>query len=146
MAKKRGPKKPTFPPQGFWLSQKGEVVPVRIHAEALIMMPGLFGLDQAPHGKDEINAAMGKVIRDGWIRGRMLSPGDMSFQIWEADRDSVGSIYDFLLLNYGGISLVTVETVEPRGWWQFSLEEFLEKAYPQGWRLGHQIGARPEEE
>lgn len=109
-------------------------------------MPGLFGLDQAPHGKDEINAAMGKVIRDGWIRGRMLSPGDMSFQIWEADRDSVGSIYDFLLLNYGGISLVTVETVEPRGWWQFSLEEFLEKAYPQGWRLGHQIGARPEEE
>jgi len=120
-------------------------VPIQIHAEALILMPEIFGLDQAPHGKDEINEAMGKVIRDGWIRGRMLSAGNMSFQMWEASRESVGTVYDFLLENGGGVAVVTIETVEPHGWWQFTFEEFLDKAYPQGWHLGHRVGARPEE-
>lgn len=143
MAKK--PTKPTFAPQGFWLSEKGAVIPVQIHAEALILMPELFGLAKAPHGKDEINSAMEEVIRGGWIRGRMLSPGNMSFQSWKADRDSIGAIYDFLLENPGGISTVTVETVDPPGWWQFTFQEFLDKSYPQGWRLGHRVGARPEE-
>jgi hypothetical protein len=143
VAKKTKP--PAFPPQGFWLSEKGAVIPVQIHAEALILMPDLFGLDKAPHGKDEINAAMESVIRSGWIRGRMLSLGNMSFQVWEANRESVGAIYDFLLDNPGGISTVTVETIEPRGWWQFSFQEFLDKSYPQGWHLGHRPGARSEE-
>lgn len=119
---------------------------MQIHAEALILIPEDFGLDKAPHGKDEINAAMEEVIHAGWMRGRMLSPGNMSFQVWEANRDSVGAIYDFLLENPGGISMVTVETVEPRGWWQFTFQEFLDKTYPQGWHLGHRVGARPEAE
>jgi hypothetical protein len=142
MAKKQN--KPTFAPQGFWLSRKGAVVPVQIHAEAIILMPEVFGLDKAPHGKDEINAAMETVIRGGWIRGRMLSAGNMSFQVWEANRDSVGTIYDFLIENPGGVSMVTIETVEPRGWWQFTFQEFLDKSYPQGWRMGHRVGARPD--
>jgi len=143
MAKKR-PEKPAFPPQGFWLSKKGAVIPVQIHAEALILMPDLFDLDKAPHGKDEINAAMESVIRSGWIRGRMLSPGNLSFQVWKADRDSVGAIYDFLLDNPAGIAHITVETVDPPSWWQFTFQEFLDKSYPQGWRLGHRVGARPD--
>lgn len=144
MAKKQ--RKPTFAPQGFWLSEKGAVVPVQIHAEALILMPEVFGLDKSPHGKDEINASMEKVIRSGWIRGRMLTPGNLSFQVWKADRDSVGAIYDFLLENPGGVSMVTVETVEPYGLWQFTFQEFLDKSYPQGWHMGHRVGARPDEE
>lgn len=137
-------RKPSFPPQGFWLSERGAVVPVQIHAEALVLMPGAFGLERAPHGRDEINAAMEEVIRSGWIRGRILSPGNMSFQAWRADRDSVGAMYDFLIESPGGVSTVTVETVEPRGWWQFTLQEFFDKSYPQGWRLGHKVGARPD--
>jgi len=109
-------------------------------------MPEVFGLEESPHGKDEINAAMKKVIKSGWIRGRMLALGNMSFQVWSADRDSVGAIYDFLLEYPGGISTVTVETVDPHGWWQFTFQEFLDKSYPQGWRLKHRVGARPEEE
>jgi hypothetical protein len=136
--------KPNFPPAGFWLSPKGAIVPVQIHAETLIMLPGMFGLESPPYGKDEINDAMASVLRSGWIRGRMLSPGNMSFQVWEADRDSIGSIYDFLIENPGGISIVTVETVEPYGLWQFTFQEFLDKSYPQGWKLGHQVGARPD--
>jgi hypothetical protein len=137
---------PNFPPQGFWLSERGAVVPVQIHAEALILLPDIFGLDKAPHGKDEINAAMEAVIKKGWIRGRMLTPWNLSFQVWEADRDSVGAIYDFVLENPGGISYVTIETIQPPGWWQFTFQEFLDKSYPQGWRLGHIVGARPEED
>lgn len=145
MAKKQ-PEKPAFPPQGFWLSEKGAVIPVQIHAEALMFMPEAFGLEKAPYGREEINAAMAKVIQSGWIRGRMLAQGNMSFQVWKADRDSVGAVYDFLLNNPGGISHVTVETVEPYGIWHFTFQEFLDKSYLQGWRLGHRVGARPEEE
>lgn len=140
------PKKPQFAPSGFWLSERGAVIPVQIHAETLILMPEVFGLDKSPHGKDEINKAMESVIRTGWIRGRMLSPGNMSFQMWKADKDSVGAVYDFLLEHPGGISTVTVETVDPPGWWQFTFQEFLDKSYPQGWRLGHRVGARPDDD
>lgn len=138
------PEKPKFAPSGFWLSQRGAVIPVQIHAEALILMPEVFGLSKSPHGKDEINKAMEEVIRSGWVRGRMLSPGNMSFQLWEAREDSVAAVHDFLTQRSGNISVVTVETVDPPGWWHFTFQEFFNKSYPEGWGLGHQVGARSE--
>jgi len=140
MAKKRrkNPERPKVarPPQGFWLSPKGAVVPVQVHAEALMFMPEAFGLDRAPHGRDEVNEAMREVIIRGWIRARMLSPGRLSFQAWSADRETIRAISEFLFENHLGVDSVAIETLDPQGFWDFSLEEFLERAWPQKWGLG----------
>lgn len=110
MSKKK--QSPKFSPKGFWLSPKGAVVPVQIHAEALMLIPRAFGLDRAPHGRDEVNAAMAKVIKAGWMRGRMVSPGNFSFQVERASGGTVGAIYDYLVDRVGAAH-VTIQTIKP---------------------------------
>ena len=138
MKKKKKPSKPllSYPPQGFWISPGGAVVPVQIHAEMLILMPEVFGLERAPHGRDEINAAIADVLERGWVRARVLSAGHISFQVWKADAETVALIYGVLVEHHAGISHVAVETVDPRGWWEFTLREFEEKRFPTHWGLG----------
>jgi hypothetical protein len=123
-------------PTAFWLSQGGAVVPVQIHAEALMWMPDLFGLAKGPYGRDEVNDAMGTVIEAGWVRGRMLERSIASFQAWRPDGDTIAAIRDFLVDHSAGIESVWIETIEPRGYWQFTLGEFLGQSYPSGWGLG----------
>lgn len=134
-AKKTKPAAPSALPAGFWLSRQGCVVPVNIHAEALILMPDLFGLDRAPHGKDEVNNAMAKVIQNGWMRGRMAVGGLLQLQIWDTHPDSMRAIYDLVALNRS-VKNVGIDTLAPQAWWQFTTNEFLMQAFPSSWRLG----------
>lgn len=125
-----------FPPAGFWLSPRGAVVPVNVHAEALMQMPKAFGLARAPHGKQEINAAMARVIERGWVRGRMLSQGRLWVQMERADARTVGVLCDFLLWHPGGVASVTVKTEQPdHEWPEIGLRDFFDKAFPSAWGL-----------
>lgn len=135
MPKKRKAAKRSEPlPAGFWLSPGGAVVPINVHAEALIQMPGMFRLDRAPHGKDEINRTMEAVMRAGWIRGRMLGPGVLGFQLVAPTPKMISVMYDFVVMQVKGVQKVAVETVDPMGYWYFEVGDFLAKAFPSAWR------------
>jgi hypothetical protein len=123
-------------PSAFWLSPQGAVVPVNVHAEALVLMPDLFGLEKPPHGRDEVNEAMGAVIRNGWMRGRVVGKNILSIQLWLPQPEQVSAIHDLVTRHKSTLSEIAIETVDPHGWWQFTTAEFLERAWPSGWRLG----------
>lgn len=123
-----------FPPQGFWLSPRGAVVPVNVHAEALILVPKMFGLARAPRGKKEVNAAMAAVIARGWVRGRMRANGNLWLQMEEADARTIRSVYDFLLWHPGGVASVTVKTERPdHEWPDIGLKDFFDERFPSAW-------------
>lgn len=139
MPKKRKPGKAAlskYPPSGFWLSPQGAVLPVQIHAELLTQIPEVFGLEKAPHGKEEIEQAMADVVNRGWIRARVFEKGTLNFQAWKADRETIHAITEFLYGNHAGITDIIIETVEPRGYVPFTLQEFFDRAYPVRWGLG----------
>lgn len=122
-------------PTAFWLSSKGVIIPVEIHAETLMFMPEIFGLNRAPSGRTQIEAAMRATIARGWIRARIFPGGTADFQIHSADARTIGEISDLLYFYPTGIESVVLRTVEPwHVWPPLVLEDFLEGRHPSAWR------------
>jgi hypothetical protein len=122
-------------PTAFWLSSRGVIVPVDVHAETLIAVPEFFGLAWAPRGKAQIEAAMRETLSRGWIRARIFPGGIADFQIYEADTTTIREISDLLYFYPKGIDGVVVRTVEPwMTWPMLTLEEFQQGKHPSAWR------------
>lgn len=122
-------------PTAFWLSSKGMIIPVEIHAETLMFMPEIFGLDYTPRGRAEIERAMRETIERGWIRARIFPGGMADFQIHAADARSIGEISDLLYFYPTGIEAVVIRTVEPwHVWAPVVLQDFLDGRHPSAWR------------
>lgn len=120
-------------PTAFWLSPRGAMVPVQVHAEALVHIPEAFGLSEAPHGKAAIEKAMGRVIAAGWIRARQPKRGHLWIHVQEMDVRNIWRVAELLMV-HKVIESVEVWTVRPeRQWPVVSREEFLEDKYPAMW-------------
>lgn len=111
-------------PDAFWLSVGGAVVPVEIHAETLRLMPEVFGLAKAPHGKDEIEGAMVEVLRAGWGRARRTG-NLLSIQVWKDGGAVLASLREVLSEHPLGIHAVVVETVDPPARTAYTKDAFL---------------------
>jgi hypothetical protein len=128
-------------PEGFWLSPDrtssggGWFIPVKIHAQALMEAPEWFGLERAPHGKVEIEAAMAAVIERGWIRGRRRDGGDVVFQIHEPSAFSISAIRDFLIELPEDVKTVTlmIESPARKELDPVSFTDFVEGRTPAWW-------------
>lgn len=139
---KRFPSKPRpedweWPPDIFWISPEGAVIPVIGHLTAIQAQPDTFDLAAAPRTRAEIDAAFRELLGRGWVRGRW-SDGRFFFQMDRPRGVPLGNAFALALKFPAHTREVAVEFVDPRFERmseEMSGQNFLEKKFPLAWGL-----------
>lgn len=120
-------------PFAFWLSPRA-ILPVENHLEALRLLPDMFSLGRPPVTWEALNKAMDSVLRGGWMRGRLHPGGVLQILMWRPGSKEISALHRFVARQSAVVWKVGVETVEPRGWWELTREQFLKRIYPKAWK------------